>query len=114
MTATLQLWGTHVCMGVLNDHSLSWRITHGLHLAGARVVITYQSKDVRPSIEKLIAGTGIEAHVCDVENDEELNQFFAWLATQGQISGFMYGPAYANRDVLTGRLVDTPRNESMS
>ncbi len=109
MTASLKLSGTHVIMGVLNSQSLTWQIARAVREAEGDVIVTVQSAEILSSVDKLVTGTGIRACVCDVEHDAQLDEFFGWLAGQGQISGFVYGPAYADRAELTGRVVDTTR-----
>lgn len=111
MNAEMTLEGLYVFLGVLNDHSLVWRIAARAKQCGATPIISCQSSELLPSVRKLADSAGIETVlVCDVEKKEEMDAFFAELSTKGRISGLVHGPAYSDRAELTGRLVDMSRD----
>jgi enoyl-[acyl-carrier protein] reductase I len=97
--------------GVANDHSIAWGIAKALHAAGATVAFTYAfdtlEKRVRPLAESLGASF-IER--CDVSNDEEIERTFAAVNDRvGNVDVLVHAIAFANREDLAGRFVDTSR-----
>lgn len=114
MNGTLSLNGNYVVTGVLNDHSLAWRIAERLRNCGANVIITCQRKELVASIERIANKIGIEAIlVCDMEQPDEMATLFAELAKYAPLAGFVHGAAYSDPNELTGRLVDMSRENFM-
>ena len=98
--------------GVANDHSIGWGIARALHAAGAEVgfssVEALIEKRVRPLAESL-GSTFIEP--CDVQNDADIERVFGrWQAENGQLDILVHALAFAKREELDGRFVDTSRD----
>ncbi len=101
--------------GVANDHSIAWGIAKALHEQGA--VIGFSSiemlieKRVRPLADS-IGSTFVEP--CDVQKDEDIDRVFArWQKEQGNIDILVHALAFARREDLDGRFVDTSRDGFM-
>ncbi len=96
--------------GVANDRSIAWAISEALHKAGARMAFTYMSaleSRVRPLAESLNAEI-IEP--CDVTSDADLDKSFQVVADKwGGLDILIHAVAFANREDLEGRFVDTSR-----
>jgi enoyl-[acyl-carrier protein] reductase I len=97
--------------GIANKNSIAWGIAQSLHEHGAEIGFSYGipqlEKRVRPLAEQL-GVTFIEK--CDVTSDEEIDTVFAKAEEQfGTIDILVHAVAYAVREDLTGRFVDTSR-----
>lgn len=98
--------------GVANDHSIAWGIARHLHEAGAEVgfssLKSLLEKRVRPLAEQLGA-TFVEP--CDVADDAQIERVFrVWRDTQGGLDVLVHALAFAKREELDGRFVDTSRD----
>ena len=96
-------------MGLANDRSLAWGIAQALHAHGAELAISYQGevmeKRVRPLAEQLGCDFLID---CDVATEEALDDAFARLSARWPTIDFIvHAIAYANKDELTGRFINT-------
>jgi enoyl-[acyl-carrier protein] reductase I len=102
---------TALIFGVANDHSIAWGIARALHDAGAEIgfssVESLIDKRVRPLAES-IGSTFVEP--CDVQSDADIERVFArWGATHDGLDILVHALAFAKREELTGRFVDTSR-----
>jgi enoyl-[acyl-carrier protein] reductase I len=98
--------------GVANDHSIAWGVARALHSEGAMVgfssVESLIDKRVRPLAERL--GSGF-VEPCDVQDDEQIDGVFArWAEQEGSLDVLVHALAFARRDELDGRFVDTSRD----
>jgi enoyl-[acyl-carrier protein] reductase I len=98
--------------GVANDHSIAWGIAQALHAEGAEIgfssIESLIDKRVRPLAES-IGSTFVEP--CDVQRDEDIERVFArWGETHDGLDVLIHALAFAKREVLTGRFVDTSRD----
>jgi len=98
--------------GVANDHSIAWGIAQALHAEGAEIgfssVESLIEKRVRPLAESL-GSTFVEP--CDVQRDEDIDRVFArWGRTHDGLDILVHALAFAKREELTGRFVDTSRD----
>jgi enoyl-[acyl-carrier protein] reductase I len=97
--------------GVANKNSIAWGIARMFHEHGATIgfssVEMLLDSRVRPLAES-IGSTFVEP--CDVQNEAQIDQVFArWKDAYGDLDILVHALAFANRDDLTGRFVDTPR-----
>jgi enoyl-[acyl-carrier protein] reductase I len=97
--------------GVANDHSIAWGVARALHSQGAIVgfcsIEALLEKRVRPLAESLGA-TFIEP--CDVQRDEDVARVFgAWREREAQLDVLVHALAFAQREDLAGRFLDTSR-----
>lgn len=102
---------TALIFGVANDHSIAWGIAQALHAAGATVAFSYGlptlEKRVRPLAESLGADF---IELCDVTDDAQIDAVFAKAkARYGTIDILVHAVAFANREDLAGRFVETSR-----
>jgi len=103
---------TALIFGVANDHSIAWGIAQALHGEGAEIgfssIESLIDKRVRPLAESL-GSTFVEP--CDVQQDAEIERVFArWGATHDGLDILVHALAFAKREELTGRFVDTSRD----
>jgi len=103
---------TALIFGVANDHSIAWGITRALHDEGAEVgfssVESLIEKRVRPLAES-IGSTFVEP--CDVQSDADIDRVFtSWGETHNRLDILVHALAFAKREELTGRFVDTSRD----
>lgn len=101
-----------IALGVANHRSLAWSIAQAWHNAGARVLIGYQGERFKKNIDELLPELGPDslAFPCDVASDQELDRFFTELASKvGYLDFLLHSIAYAPREALEGRLLDTGR-----
>ena len=100
-----------IVFGVANERSIAWGITRALSAAGARIALTYQGDRLKERVERL--ATSLEQPLllpCDATDDEQIEQVFEAVGQQfGEISFLIHSIAYANREDLSGRFVDTDR-----
>ncbi len=96
--------------GIANERSIAWSIGKQLHEAGAEIGLAYLEplKDrVMPLAEKLEASVAVP---CDVSKDEEIENAFKVAGEKwGSLDILVHAVAFANREDLEGRFVDTPR-----
>lgn len=99
-------------MGVANRRSLGWAIAEKLHEAGARLAFSYQAERLRPEIEKLTEPMGDRLlFECDVSDESQIESVFESLQAQwGTLDGIVHAIAFAPREALEGRYVDTRRD----
>jgi enoyl-[acyl-carrier protein] reductase I len=98
--------------GVANDHSIAWGIARALHEAGAEVgfssVESLIERRVRPLAES-IGSTFVEP--CDVQDDADIARVFErWGATHDGLDILVHALAFAKREDLSGRFVETSRD----
>jgi len=102
-------------LGVANHRSLSWAIAQTLHQAGARVCLTYAGERLRPGVEELAAKLeGATTLEMDVTRDDSIAAVHDRLAKDwGSLEILVHGVAFANKEDLEGRFVDTSRHGFM-
>lgn len=103
----------YLVMGVTNRYSLGWAIADQLHGAGAEVAFSYQGERLLGGLEKLTADwAGTRLVQCDVTNEAELEALFADLGEAwGVIDGVVHAIAFAPRQAMEGRYIDTERDD---
>lgn len=102
---------TGVVFGVANHRSIAWAIALLLRQAGARLAIAYQNERVREDVEKLVASWGDTPLIeCDVASDDNVAAAFEKVTEEmDRLDLVIHSIAYANRDDLGGRFIDTSR-----
>ena len=96
-------------LGVANSRSIAWGIARAARSAGAELAFTYQGealeKRVRPLAQEL--GAHVLGH-CDVTEGSSIDAVFAAAAKLWEGLDFVvHCIAFADKDQLTGRYVDT-------
>ena len=99
-------------LGVANERSIAWAIAQALSAAGARLALTYQGDRLKERVERL--ADSLEAPLllpCDATDDEQIEQVFETIGSEfGELSFLIHSIAFANREDLNGRFVDTGRD----
>ncbi len=97
--------------GLSNDRSIAWGISQALHREGANLAFNFVGpaieKRMRPLAESLDAKLIEE---CDVTSDEQIDAFFEKAkAVFPRVDILVHSVAFAQREDLEGRFVDTSR-----
>lgn len=110
---TLDLGGqTVLILGMANKRSLAWFIAGELHRAGASLAFTVQNERLRDKVAPLLDELGGPPLLeCDVNDDEAVDRAFleAAAALGGRIHHMVHSIAFAPREALDGRFLDTGR-----
>ena len=98
-------------MGVANDKSIAWGIARTLAAHGAQLAFTYQGEPLLKRVRPLAESVGSPILVpCDVTDDASLDATFAAIEkTWGSMDFLVHAIAFADREELKGRYVDTSR-----
>ena len=104
---------TGVVFGVANKNSIAWGIAQAWHEAGARLAFTYQGERLKGKVEALVSGFGTDTLIteCDVTSDDDIDRVFTEVGESfdGKLDMVLHSVAYAPREALEGRFVDTTR-----
>ena len=98
-------------LGVAGERSIAWAIARRLAQEGANLALTYQNerleKNVRPLADSL---PGTLLLPCDVSDDEQVVGLAEELkARWGRLDILVHSVAFAKKEELSGRYVDTSR-----
>jgi enoyl-[acyl-carrier protein] reductase I len=98
-------------LGVANDHSIAWAIARRLHGEGAELALTYPNEAIEKRLRPLARSLGVETVLsCDVTRDEEIEAALGHVRERwGRLDVLVHSIAYAEREDLKGRFVDTSR-----
>jgi enoyl-[acyl-carrier protein] reductase I len=98
-------------LGVANDHSIAWAIAQAMHREGAELAFTYVGPGIERRVRPLAESVGSKLVVaCDVANDEEISAAAAEVrAVWKRVDVVVHAVAFALRDELKGRFIDTSR-----
>lgn len=97
-------------VGVANQRSIAWAIARALRAEGARLILTYQNERLREGVEELAASIGAGAVQCDVSSDEAVAGALDEVKQRlGGLHALVHSVAFAPREALEGRFVDTTR-----
>lgn len=99
-------------LGLANERSIAWGIAQTLHEAGVSLAFNFLGdaleKRVRPLAESLNADI---IAPCDVGSDEQIAALFQEVKDKwGELDILVHSVAFANKDDLHGRFVDTSRS----
>lgn len=100
-----------VIFGVSNKHGIAYGIAQQLYNEGAEIAFTYASevmeKRVKPIAEEMGAKICLE---CDVTNEEAVKKVFDECEkVYGKIDFVVHAVAFANKEDLEGKFIDTTR-----
>ncbi|MCK6556094.1 enoyl-ACP reductase [Candidatus Binatia bacterium] len=100
-----------VVFGVANDHSIAWSIARAFHREGARLALTYVGENIERRVRPLAASLGVDLVLpCDVANDADIAATFRALEGEwGGVDVVVHAVAFAMRDELKGRFLETSR-----
>src|SRR5512147_3030921 len=101
-----------IVFGVANKRSIAWAIAQAWAAAGAKLAFTYQGQRLKENVEELAGAFGADTLIlpCDVTRDEEIAHVFQEVGQAfGKLHLLLHSVAFAPKDALEGRFVDTSR-----
>lgn len=100
-----------IIFGVANKRSIAWATAQAASEAGARLAFTYQNERLRENVEDLAKTLDGSLTVeCDVTNAAQVETVFARVKEEfGRLDFLVHSLAYAPREALEGKYVDTTR-----
>jgi len=107
------LAGKHaLILGVANERSIAWAISRALSAEGARCGLTYVGESLERRVRPLAESIGADVlGSCDVTRDAEIDDLLASVRSQwGRLDVLVHAIAFAQREDLMGRFVDTKRD----
>lgn len=98
-------------MGLANNRSIAFGIASALKAHGARLAFNYAGDAIKKRVEPLSAELGGEfTFQCDVGDDAQIEMAASLVKEKwGSLDILIHSVAYANREDLTGRFIDTSR-----
>ncbi len=97
--------------GVANDHSIAWGIAQAFKREGANLAFTYAFDTLEKRVRPLAESVGADfIERCDVQDDAQVAATFAQVRERiGRVDILLHAIAFANREDLQGRFIDTSR-----
>lgn len=117
MNASLPLAGkTGIVTGLANADSIAHGCARALHQAGAEVLLSYGHPKAEAGVRPLAEALGDPAPVlCDVREDSQVEALFSAARMRwDRIDFLIHSIAFAPRDDLHGRVVDSSREGFLS
>jgi len=101
-----------IIMGVANNRSIAWGIAKACADAGAELALTWQGDALKKRVEPLAAELGaIMAGDCDVTDLASIDAVFETIEKAwGKIDFVVHAIAFSDKDELTGKYIDTSRD----
>lgn len=101
-----------IIMGVANNRSIAWGIAKACADAGAELALTWQGDALKKRVEPLAEELGaILAGDCDVTDLSSIDAVFETIEkTWGKIDFVVHAIAFSDKDELTGKYIDTSRD----
>lgn len=99
-------------MGLANNRSIAFGIATSLKAHGARLAFNYVGDAIKKRVEPISAELGGEfIFQCDVCDDDQINKAVELVREKwGTFDILIHSIAYANREDLGGRFIDTTRH----
>ena len=99
-------------LGVANERSIAWGIAKVLAEAGAEIALSYQNENLLKRVGPLAETIG--SRICmlaDVQDAKSLDELYKKIAEEwGKLDFLVHALAYADKEELTGRFVNSTRN----
>ena len=110
--SSLMLGKRGLVLGVANDHSIAWGIASAVAEHGAELAFTYQGEGFAKRVKPLAESVGSNIVLpCDVSNDASIDAVFSTIEKEwGSLDFVIHSVAYSDKDELSGRYVDTSRD----
>lgn len=98
-------------IGVANERSIAWAIAKALHQGGAELAFTFQGEALERRVRPLADSVGSKiVEPLNVTDDAQLDQLFDKIrGTWDGLDFLIHSVAFANREDLDGRFVNTSR-----
>ena len=99
-------------MGVANDRSIAWGIARAVADHGGALAFTYQGEALEKRVRPLAEQVGSDIVLpCDVTDSASMDALFGEIkARWGSLDFVVHAIAYADKDELKGRYLDTSRD----
>ncbi|NLF64633.1 MAG: enoyl-ACP reductase [Chloroflexi bacterium] len=99
--------------GIANKNSIAWGIAQALAAHGANLGFSYGLEQLERRVQPLADSLGVTfVEKCDVTDEAEVERVFARAGEQfGHLDILVHAVAYAPQAALTGRYVDTARDD---
>lgn len=99
-------------LSVTNKNSIGWACAQSAAAHGAQVGIGAQNERMKGKVERLIEGNdAMSVFTCDFSQEEDLQRLHDEVKAQyGAIDFLIHSAAFADKDDLAGRFIDTSRN----
>lgn len=99
--------------GIANKNSIAWGIAQALAAHGANLGFSYGLEQLERRVQPLADSLGVTfVEKCDVTDEAEVETVFARAGEQfGHLDILVHAVAYAPQAALTGRYVDTARDD---
>ena len=98
-------------LGVANERSLAWAIARHLHEGGAKLAFNYLGEALERRVRPLAESVGADlVEPCNVSDDAQMDALFEKVREKwGHLDFLIHSVAFANREDLEGRFVNTSR-----
>lgn len=97
-----------VVFGVANKWSIAWAISKSLYREGAQIILSYFGEEEK--VKELAEEINAKIFPCDVSKDEDISKLFEYVGKEfGKIDFIVHSLAFAPREALQGRYIDTSR-----
>ena len=99
-------------VGVANNRSIAYGIAKACVNQGAEVILTYQNDKLKTRVEKVAKELGVKnIYPLDVSREEELVALKEAIEKEyGKIDFLVHSVAFAPREALDGKFIDTTKN----
>lgn len=99
-------------VGVANERSLAWAIAQHLHQGGAKLGFTYLGESLERRVRPLAESVNADLiEPCDASSDTQIDMLFDEVKKKwGTLDILIHSIAFANRQDLEGRFVQTSRD----
>lgn len=100
-----------VIFGVSNQRGIAYAIAQQLYEAGAEIAFTYAGEVMESRVRPLAEGMNAKIIMeCDATNEDQVKAVFAQCEkVYGKIDFVVHAIAFANKDDLMGKFIDTSR-----
>ena len=101
-----------VIFGVANKHSIAYGISSAFRREGASLAFSYLNDALKKRVDPICAElSGDFTFPCDVSSDEDIARSAALVAEKwGKVDVLVHSVAFASKDDLKGRYLDTSRD----
>ncbi len=98
-----------IILGIANQRSIAFAIAKTCRQHGAELLVTYQNERLRRNVEKLAVELSAHTTMCDVTEESALKALASETETHfsGKLDFIVHAVAFAERDDLIGRFIDT-------
>ena len=98
-------------VGVANKRSISWAIAQAAAREGARLALTYQGERLEENVRELACELDQPLILpCDVTSDDQIAALYETIGREfGGLDFLVHGAAFAPREELDGRFLNTSR-----